>query len=95
MSAEGIRTDSAKIKNFKNWPQPRTAKEVRSLIEFFSYYRRYVKDFARVAVPLHSVISQNKDFEWNDSCNEAFTEVKKCLCTAQILRYPDPSLPFF
>ena len=78
----------------ENWPQPRTAKEVRSFIGHCSYYRRYVKDFARVAAPLHSVITQDKDFEWNDSCSEAFTELKKSLRTAPILIYPDPNLPF-
>ena len=49
---------------------------------------------ARVAAPLHSVMTQDKYFEWNNSCNEAFTELKKPLFTAPTLRYPDPNLPF-
>ena len=58
------------------------AEEIRSFIELCSYYRRYVKDFACIAAPLHSVMTQDKDFEWNDSCNEAFTVKKMSMyCT--------------
>ena len=54
------------------------AEEVLSLIGLpkYSYYRRYVKSFARVASHLNSIITQGKHFELNKSCDEAFIELK-------------------
>ena len=55
VTPQGIATDPDKIQLVTEWPTPRNLKEVRSFVGLCSYYRRYVKDFARVAAPLHAL----------------------------------------
>ena len=51
--------------------------------------RRFIKDFAKIAVPLHRLTEKNKPFVWSESCLEAFNELKRELTNHPILAYPD------
>ena len=53
VSSDGVSADPDKISVVKNWPVPKTVKELRLFIGFASYYRRFVKDFSKFADPLH------------------------------------------
>jgi hypothetical protein len=53
VSSDGVSADPDKISVVKNWPVPKTVKELRLFIGFASYYRRFVKDFYKFADPLH------------------------------------------
>ena len=55
VSSNGVSTDPDKISVVKNWPVPKTVKELRSFLGFASYYRRFVKDFSKVADLLHDL----------------------------------------
>ena len=55
ISDAGIGTDPMKTQAIRDWPTPRNLKEVRAFVGLASYYRRFVKDFARVAGPLHDL----------------------------------------
>lgn len=57
ISAEGVSTDPGKIEVVANWPTPTSATELRSLLGFASYYRRFVQGFAELAAPLHKVVA--------------------------------------
>ena len=88
VTPQGISTDPEKITLVTDWPPPRNLKEVRSFVGLCSYYRRYVKDFARVAEPLHALTRKNVRFEWSAACADAFDKLKICLTTAPILTLP-------
>ena len=70
VSNEGVSTDPDKIKTVTEWPQPTTVTEVRSLLGFVSYYRRFIPNFSKVAKPLSKLLqnlegtpSQKKKFK--------------------------------
>src|SRR6266536_1123451 len=88
ISEEGVATDEAKVELVKTWPQPRRVRDVRSFLGLCSYYRRFVKDFAKVAEPLHKLTRKSQPFYWDISCQEAFEKLKVCLTTAPIMAYP-------
>ena len=88
VSNHGVSTDPHKTKAISEWPIPRNVKDVRSFIGICSYYRRFVKDFAKVAKPLHQLTETNKQFVWTDECQSAFDELKLLLTTTPILSYP-------
>ena len=52
MSAEGIRVDPKKVETIQNWPQPKSVPEVRSFLGLAGFYRKFVKNFSRIALPL-------------------------------------------
>lgn len=88
VTQDGIRTDEAKISAVRDWPVPKNVKDTRSFIGFCSYYRRFVKDFAIVAKPLHKLTEKGSKFNWSVDCQEAFTKLKELLITAPVLGYP-------
>ncbi|KAJ8011709.1 hypothetical protein DPEC_G00061060 [Dallia pectoralis] len=66
----------------------RSVSEVRGFIGLASYYRRFVKDFASVAKPLHELTKKYARFNWTDECQEAFEQLKSRLTSAPVLGYP-------
>ena len=88
MSVEGVSTDPDKIKAVKEWPTPRTAKHVQSFLGLCSYYRRFVKDFAQIARPLHKLCEKGSNFSWSKDAKDSFQSLKESLTTAPVLAYP-------
>ena len=63
--------------------------DLRSFLGICTYYRKFVKDFAKIAKPLHRLTEKNNSFVWNDECQEAFEKLKHSLTSAPILAHPD------
>ena len=61
---------------------------VRQFVGLASYYRRFVKDIATVAKPLHKLTKMYAHFNWTDECQEAFEQLKSWLTSAPVLGYP-------
>ena len=94
ISAGGIAVSSEKISAVSDWPVPEIVTDVRSFLGTASYYRRFVKDFATIAAPLHSLTHQGKKFLWTADCQRAFDRLKEALCTTPVLKFPKPEAPF-
>ena len=77
----------------KTWAIPKTVTDVRSFLGFTNYYRRFIKDYAKVARPLNALISgenaskKKKMIEWNSECQRAFDELKKLCTSVPVLAY--------
>ncbi|WVZ75220.1 hypothetical protein U9M48_023299 [Paspalum notatum var. saurae] len=61
---------------------------------FAGYYRRFIKDFSKIAKPMTSLTKKNAKFVWGPKCEEGFRELKKPLTTAPALAQPDVTKPF-
>lgn len=88
VSSKGVATDPQKIQKVAEWPAPQNVSEVRQFVGQASYYRRFVKDFASVAKPLHKLTKKYACFNWTDECQEAFEQLKSRLTSAPVLGYP-------
>jgi len=88
VSEDGVATDPSKIEAVRDWPEPLNVTEVRAFIGLCSYYRRFVKDFAKIAEPLHKLTGKNSRFQWSEDCHAAFVELKNRLISAPILAMP-------
>ena len=73
----------------KDYPAPKSLKEVRQFLGIASYYRRFIQGFAKIAQPLHALTQKGAVFLWTDACQEAFDRLKDSLLGAPILAYPD------
>ncbi|KAI5667998.1 hypothetical protein M9H77_17851 [Catharanthus roseus] len=95
ISQEGISIDPAKVEAVTHWTQPKTPTEVRSFLGMARYYRRFIKDFSRIAGPLTQLTRKATKFEWTEKCERSFQELKNRLTTAPVLTLPDPNKEFF
>ncbi|KAL8105263.1 hypothetical protein AgCh_029162 [Apium graveolens] len=86
---EGVKVDPAKIKAIMSWERPKTPTEVRSFLGLVGYYRRFVKDFSKIATPLTMLTRKNQKFEWSAECEDSFQELKQRLVTAPVLVLQD------
>jgi hypothetical protein len=77
ISVGGISIDPSKVEDVLNWMPPMNALEIQSLIGLAGYYRRYIKDFSKIAKPMTRLLEKNKDFDWTEECQVSFEELKK------------------
>ena len=89
---DGLRVMADKVKSVQDWPTPRNASEVRSFLGLAGYYRRFIKGFSGIAVPLHDLThtADGQTFAWLPLHQQAFTELKSALLAAPVLALPDP-----
>jgi len=59
---KGVEIQKEKIEGVLNWPALRNIKEVQKFLGLANYYRRFIKDFARIAAPLHMLV--RKEQKW-------------------------------
>jgi hypothetical protein len=94
ISAKGIEVDKAKVEVIEKLPPPVNVKGIRSFLGHAGYYRRFIKDFSKIAKPLSNLLNKDKPFEFDDACLNAFNALKEQLVTAPIIIAPDWSLDF-
>ena len=63
MSKDEISVDPTKVEAVTKWERPITITEVRSFLELAGYYRRFVQDFARIALPLIKLTKKRYDLD--------------------------------
>ena len=94
ISQDGITVDPAKIDSIIQWERPKNVTEVRTFLGLAGYYHRFVENFSRIAMPLTKLTKKEVKFVWDDSCEEAFRELKQRLNIAPILTVPNSDEPY-
>jgi hypothetical protein len=85
LSVGGIAVDPSKAKDVLNWMPPTNASEICSFLGLAGYYRRFIKDFSKIAKPMTRLLEKNKEFGWTEECQVSFEELKKRLTSTPIL----------
>ena len=89
ISATGLEVDQSKISIIKTLAPPTTVKGIRSFLGHAGFYRRFIKDFSKIARPLCRLLEKDTKFNFDDSCKDAFEEIKIGLVQAPIMAAPD------
>lgn len=87
VSAQGIEPVQERVKAMQDAKAPTNIKELRSTLGLFSYYRKFINDFAQLTLPLTNLTKKGQTFKWNIQAQEAFEEMKRRICEAPILQY--------
>lgn len=88
MSKDGVRPDPQNVEKIVNWPKPQNAKQVKQFVATGSYYRRFIQDYAKTALPLIELTKLGREFSWGESCEQAFTSIKQALISPAVMGYP-------
>jgi len=90
----GVGTMDDKVQTVKDWPTPNTVQDLKSFLGLASYYRKFVRGFSCIAVPLFRLLQKGVVFDWTEECHAAFTSLQRALVEAPVLSPPDLTLPF-
>ncbi|PKA47724.1 RNA-directed DNA polymerase like [Apostasia shenzhenica] len=94
VSSNGIEVDKAKVDLITNLPPPTSLKEVRSFLGHAGFYRRFIKDFSKIAKPLSNLLAKDIPFNFSTECLKSFEFLKQSLISSPILRPPVWGEPF-
>ena len=89
-----MEADPEKVKAVQNFPVPQNQSDVKSFSGHCSYNRRYIKNVAMIARPLHKASETKSYFTWTEETQEAFESLKKHLSSTPILAFLDVKEPF-
>ena len=78
-----------KMKGVTKWPTPQCVKDIQKFLGLANYYRQFVKDFAKIAKPLHQLVRKDEKWRWEKEQEEAFTKLKEIFTTKLVLAAPD------
>jgi hypothetical protein len=73
------------VKDVLDWMPPMNVLEIQSFLVLAGYYRRFIKDFSKIAKPMMKLLEKNKAFEWTTKCQASFEELRKHLSSAPLL----------
>jgi len=68
ISKKEIKVDRAKIEVIAKLPMPKSMKDIRSFLEHAGFYRRFIKDFSKIARPLTNILAKDVSFTFDDEC---------------------------
>lgn len=94
ISANGVAVDPTKTDKIASWPEPQCQRDVQQFLGLANYYRRFIKDFATIAKPLHLMEKKKVLFWWTVECQASFRSLKQKLISPSVLVFPDHSEPF-
>ncbi|XP_042387373.1 uncharacterized protein LOC121979449 [Zingiber officinale] len=89
-----IEVDPAKISVITALSYPTCVREVRSFLGHAGFYRRFIKDFSTIALPLSRLLQKDVEFVFDEKCKEAFDRLREALISSPIMCAPDWLLPF-
>lgn len=84
-----------KIEAIKNFPCPHSKKTIKSFLGLLGYYRKFIRDFAKLTQPMTKKLKgNNQSIIIDDEFKETFETCKTLLSNDPILQYPDFTKPF-
>ena len=89
IGSNGIEMEEEKIDGVLSWPEPKNVKDVRKFLGLTNYYRRFIKDFTRVARPINMLTRKDIKWQWGVEQQKAFDELKRVFTTKPVLAAPD------
>ncbi|CAF4769933.1 unnamed protein product, partial [Rotaria sp. Silwood2] len=100
ITPDGIKPDPGLIDSVKLFPQPTRLKDIQPFLGLTGYYRKFIKDYAKISKPLLAKIRSHQkskrptnNIEWSVECTTAFERFKTALTQASILRAPNFNEP--
>jgi hypothetical protein len=88
-----VQMDPVKVKGVADWPIPKLKRHVQEFLGFTNFYRRFIKDYGKIAKPL-TILTGNVKWKWDVEQQLAFDNLKEAVCSAPVLAIPNNQDPF-
>jgi len=89
IGADNIKMQKEKVLGVLEWPRPKMVKDMQKFLELANYYKQFVKDFSKIAKPLHRLVRKNEKWNWRGEQEKVFEELKQVFTTQPVLVVPD------
>jgi len=86
---KGVEMQREKMEEVLSWPAPKNVKEVQKFLGLANYYRRFIKDFTKIAASLHVLVRKEQKWKWEKEQEEAFGRLKVVFTWEPVLVIPD------
>ncbi len=84
-----LQMDPKKLKGVADWPKPNTPTDIRKFLGFTGYYRYFIQGYSKIAQPLLDLTKKAVVWNWGESQQRTFEELKTCMCSHPVLTQPD------
>jgi hypothetical protein len=89
-----ITIDPERTASIRNFPVPKTVKQVRQFTGMCSYWLRYIPNYAEICAPLHQLKRKGVKFKWSEQCQKSFEKLKEIISNPPVLHLADFTKPF-
>lgn len=89
VTTKGIKMDPEKVRAIQEWETPTNLRDVQAFVGFVNFYRRFIRNFSKIARPLTALSKKDLKFEWTPECQVAFELLKKTVVEAPVLKHFD------
>ena len=86
---DGVRIEKEKMQGVIEWSVPKSVKDVQKFLGLANHYRRFVKDFAKIARPLHEMMRKENKWSWEERQQKVFEELRERFTMEPVLVTPD------
>lgn len=95
LTPQGVQMDPSCISTVLDWPEPERLRELQSFLGFGNFYRRFIREYSRIAQPLTMQLrtANGQRFQWTPEAQTAFQALKKAFTEEPCLRHFNPELP--
>lgn len=99
VGADGVAMEKSRVESIQDWPAPTDYRQVQVFLGFANFYRRFIRNYSKIANPLTSLLKGSKDGKktgplvWTDVEETSFRSLKEAFVSAPMLRHFDPRQP--
>ena len=83
-----VEMEEEKVEGVLKWPMPQCVRDVRKFLGLANYYRRFVKNFAKITLPMNWLTRKNEKWKWEEEQQAAFEKLKAVFVTRPVLATP-------
>lgn len=94
LTPKGLFPLEDKIIKIKNFAKPKNIKGLRGFLGLINFYSKFAENHSKLIVPLLELLKKKKKWEWGDTHQKSFEEIKDLFSKEVCLAYPNPELPY-
>ncbi|CAC5388074.1 unnamed protein product [Mytilus coruscus] len=94
ISSKGIQPPPERLQAIKDYPSPKSVKELRRVVGLLNWFRKYIPNFSSEIEPMTKLLRKNMKFRWSAEQENAFQKLKKLLLNSPVLAFPNYNIPF-